>query len=365
MKFLDLDAQYQSIKTEIDSAIQRVISHSAFILGNEVEELEQKIASYCGVKYAVGLNSGSDALTASLLALGIKKNDEVVVPSFTYIATAEAVCLVGATPVFCDVDEKTFNIDPESFKAAITDKTKAVIPIHLYGQPADMDPILIIAKKNKLKVVEDAAQAIGAEYKGKKTCSMGDIGCLSFFPTKNLGAYGDGGMLLTSNPEIADWVRMWRAHGQTKKYYTDFVGASSRLDTLQAAILLAKLTHLDNWNEVRIQMANYYNREFSGIKEIKTPKVLEHVKHVYHQYTLQVANRNELRENLNNSDIPSMIYYPIPLHKQNAYKKVKISTILKNSEMLSNNVLSLPIYPELTGENTQHIVNTILNEYKK
>ena len=348
MKFLDLELQYKSIKNEVDEAINRVISRSSYILGEEVDELEEKIASYCKVKYAVGLNSGSDALTASLFALGIGKGDEVIVPSFTYIATAEAVAIVGATPVFCDVNDRTFNIDPKSFESVITDKTKAVIPVHLYGQPADMDPILSLAKKHNIKVIEDAAQAIGAEYKGKKTCSMGDIGCLSFFPTKNLGAYGDGGMLLTNKKEIADWVRMWRAHGQSKKYYTDFIGASSRLDTIQAAILLAKLPHLDEWNRKRSDLAAEYNKLFANIAGIETPFVPSEVKHVYHQYTIKVKKRDELKNKLAEVDMPTMIYYPLPLHKQKAFLPYCNTAFdLKNSEDLASEVLSLPIYPEI------------------
>ncbi len=345
MKFLDLEAQYNSIREEVDAAIQKVISRSAFILGEEVEELEEKIAAYCGVKYAVGLNSGSDALTASLYALNIGKGDEVVIPSFTYIATAEAVSIVGATPVFCDVDEDTFNIDPKSFKNAITDKTKAVIPVHLYGQPADMDPILDIAKEHDINVIEDAAQAIGAEYKGKKTCSLGNIGCLSFFPTKNLGAYGDGGMLVTNDKDIADWVRVWRQHGQSKKYYTDFVGASSRLDTIQAAILLAKLPHLDEWNQNRRKIADQYNQALEDIDSITAPKVLDGVNHVYHQYTIKSEDRDALKKKLADNDIPSMIYYPLPLHQQEAYSGADQE--LQISENLSDLVLSLPIYPEM------------------
>ncbi|PIS41367.1 MAG: hypothetical protein COT25_03460 [Candidatus Kerfeldbacteria bacterium CG08_land_8_20_14_0_20_42_7] len=348
MKFLDLELQYKSIKNEVDEAINRVISRSSYILGEEVDELEEKIASYCKVKYAVGLNSGSDALTASLFALGIGKGDEVIVPSFTYIATAEAVAIVGATPVFCDVNDRTFNIDPKSFESVITDKTKAVIPVHLYGQPADMDPILSLAKKHNIKVIEDAAQAIGAEYKGKKTCSMGDIGCLSFFPTKNLGAYGDGGMLLTNKKEIADWVRMWRAHGQSKKYYTDFIGASSRLDTIQAAILLAKLPHLDEWNRKRSDLAAEYNKLFATIAGIETPFVSSEVKHVYHQYTIKTNTRDLLKQKLAEVDMPTMIYYPLPLHKQKAFLPYCNTAFdLKNSEDLASEVLSLPIYPEI------------------
>ncbi len=359
MKFLDLEAQYQSIKKEIDAAISRVIRNSSFIMGDEVAELEQKIADYVGVPYAVGLNSGSDALTASLIALGITSGDEVIVPTFTYIATAEAVAITGGKIVFVDINPDTFNIDPKLLEVAITKKTKAIIPVHLYGQAAEMDAIMAIAQKHKLYVIEDCAQAIGAEYKGKKVGSFGTTGCFSFFPTKNLGAYGDGGMVVTSDKKIAEYLRQWRIHGQPKKYYTDFVGASSRLDTMQAAILLAKLPYLDDWNAKRQRLAARYD-ELLVDSKITTPSIAPGASHVYHQYTIRIKDRDAIQAQLNKIGIPTMVYYPVPLHLQKAYRTPDYySASLSKSEKICGQVLSLPIYPEMQKADFEHIIKSL------
>lgn len=357
--FLDLQKQYLSIKKEIDEAIAGVIHTSSFIMGKQVNELEEKIAEYTGTKYAVGLNSGSDALTASLIALGITKGDEVIVPSFTYIATAEAVAIAGAEIVFVDVDPDTYNIDPKDIKNAISKKTKAILPVHLYGQPANMDEIMTIAQEHKLFVIEDAAQAIGAEWDGQKIGSFGDTGCFSFFPTKNLGAYGDGGMVTTNHKDISDFLKKWRIHGQSKKYYTDFVGASSRLDSLQAAILLAKLPHLDSWNAQRRVIAKQYDDALKNTTGITTPKVHPKARHIYHQYTITSDHREKVKERLLNNDIPSMIYYPEPLHTQPPYHTARRVGSLKHAQQLSETVLSLPIYPEMPTEHIEIVSQKI------
>lgn len=360
MKFLDLHAQYKSIQKEIDKAIADVIHSTSFILGKQVEDLENQIADYIGVKYAVGLNSGSDALTASLIALGIGKGDEVIIPAFTYIATAETVSIAGANVVFVDIDAETYNINPEKLTTAITQNTKAIIPVHLYGKPAAMSQIMSIAKQYDLLVIEDLAQAIGAEYNGQKVGSFGDISCLSFFPTKNLGAYGDGGMLVTNKKEVVDFIRQWRIHGQSKKYYSNFIGVSSRLDTLQAAILLAKLPHLDSWIEVRRNLAQIYSDQLADIP-IQVPTSSSNEKHVFHQYTIRIPNkRDEVRQILKKKDIPTMVYYPDPLHTQKAYSKfTKTNDSFIESEKASNEVLSLPIYPELASSDQKMVIDSI------
>ncbi|MBU0597476.1 DegT/DnrJ/EryC1/StrS family aminotransferase [Patescibacteria group bacterium] len=363
MKLLDLNAQYQSIKNEIDWAIQDVIKRSAFIMGDDIKKLESAIAQYCQSKYAVGLNSGSDALLLALRALDIKQGDEVIVPTFTFISTAEVVVLEQAKPIFVDIDPKTFNIDPSKIEEKITSKTKAIIPVHLYGQPADMDPIMDIAARHNLYVIEDAAQAIGAEYKGKKVCSIGHIGCLSFFPAKNLGAFGDAGMIVTEDEKIAEKIAMLRNHGSRKKYYHEFIGDSSRLDNLQAAILRVKLKHLDKWNDLRIQKAEKYNELFKQT-EVVTPSTLPDTKTVYQQYTIRVKKRDELQKNLKEKGIPTAIHYPLPLHLQPAFKYLKYKEgDLIESERASREVLSLPMYPELSADDQNIITKSISNFY--
>lgn len=362
MKFLDLNAQYRTIKNEIDKEIKKVINSSSFILGKYVEKFEKEIAKYIGVKYAVGLNSGSDALTASLVALGIGKGDEVIVPCSTYISTVEAVCIVGAKPIFVDIDINTYNINPNLIEKAITEKTKAIIPVHLYGLSSDMKLIIRVAKKYKIKIIEDCAQAIGAKYFGKKVGSFGDIGCLSFFPTKNLGAYGDAGMIVTDNKKIADFIKKWRIHGQNKKYYTEFVGASSRLDGIQAAILSVKLKYLDKWNKKRNEIAQYYLENIKN-DDIILPIIPKGYFHVFHQFTIRFKkhNRDLFQKKLEKKEIPSIVYYPLPLHQQKAYKFLNTKKHYINSELVSKSVLSLPIYPELNKKNQDEIINELNN----
>lgn len=368
MQFLDLNAQYKSIKKEIDSAIKRVLDGGVFIGGQEVEKLEEEIAKFCGVKYAIGVNSGTDALFLSLKALGIGRGDEVITTPFTFIATAEIIANLGAKPVFVDIEPKTFNIDVSKIKKAITKKTKAIIPVHLFGQMADMSEIMRIAKKYKLYVIEDAAQAIGAEYKGRKAGTMGDFGCFSFFPSKNLGAYGDGGMVITNNKKLAEKIRLLRNHGSSskEKYLNLILGTNSRLDAIQAAILRVKLKYLKKWNEKRLKIAKYYNRNLKGVEDIRIPEILPNRIHIFHQYTIRTKYRDQLKKFLEKNKIPTMIYYPLPLHLQPAFKYwgYKKGDFPK-AEKISKEVLSLPIYPELKKEEQNFIIKKIKEFYEK
>ena len=363
MKFIDLAAQYQSIKKEIDEAIESTIASSSFIMGPAVEELENSIAKYCGTKYAIGLNSGSDALLASMKVLHIGANDEVIVPSYTYIASVETVFLAGAKPVLVDIDPTTYNIDPDCIKKVITSKTKAIMPVHLYGQPAQMDIITKIAKQHNLFTIEDTAQAIGANFNNQKVGSFGDTGCISFFPTKNLGAYGDAGMVVTNNQTIADYLKVWRIHGQNKKYFTDFIGDSSRLDTLQAAILLVKLKHIDEWAQKRRENAQLYNSLLNNDSIIK-PVVGSNCTHVFHQYTIRAQDkRDELQQYLKKHDIPSIVYYPIAQHMQKAYQHLGYKTgSIPHSEQAAKETLSLPNYPEMPEEDI-HTITKIIQKF--
>jgi len=362
MNFLDLTAQYKSIKKEIDKAVKRVLDSSAFIGGKEVEEFEKEVARFCGVKYAIGVNSGTDALFLSLKALDINSGDEVITTPFTFIATAGVVANCGARPVFVDIDPETFNIDPSKIKKAITKKTKAILPVHLFGQMADMDEIMRIAKKHKLYVVEDAAQAIGAEYKKKKAGTVGDLGCFSFFPSKNLGAYGDGGMIVTNNAKLAEKVRLLKNHGSSpkEKYLNLIIGTNSRLDALQAAILRVKLRYLPKWSRERAKRADYYSKNLKNVGDIITPKISSGRTHIFHQYTIRTNSREELQKYLKERGIPTMIYYPLSLHLQPAFKYsgYKKGDLLK-SQSTSKEVLSLPIYPELSKEEQDIIIRKI------
>ncbi len=360
MEFLDLKKQYKSIKKEINQTIQRVLNSSSFILGKEVEEFEKELANYCGVKYAIGVNSGTDALLLSLMALDIGPNDEVITTPFTFIATAEVVALRGAKPVFVDINQKTFNIDPTKIETAITYKTKAIIPVHLYGQPSEMDKIMEIAKKYKLFVIEDCAQAIGAKYKNKMVGSFGDVGCLSFFPSKNLGAFGDGGAVLTNNKQLAEKIKMLHVHGSKKKYYHDFIGVNSRLDAFQAAILKVKLKYLKKWIFLRQQIAQCYTSQLNGLTNIIPPFVAKKCQHVYHQYTIRIKNRNKLQQYLNEQGVPSVVYYPIPLHLQPVFKYLGYKKgDFPEAEKAAEEVLSLPIYPELPKRKQDFIIKKI------
>jgi len=354
---LDLGAQYRTIEHDINAAIRRVLESQHFILGLEVKALEQEVAVYCGRKFGIGVASGTDALTLALCACGMGPGDEVIVPSFTFIATADCVSLLGATPVFADIEPDTFSIDPAQIARKITARTKAIIPVHLYGQSADMDPILELARAHKLRVIEDTAQAIGATYKGRKTASMGDVGCLSFFPSKNLGGYGDGGMVVTDSEEIAKQLRSLRAHGTTKKYFSVRQGWNSRLDELQAAILRVKLAHLDDWSTGRRARAAYYDRLLQDVPAIKRPKTEAGREHVFHQYTVRVPRREVVSKFLNDRGIGNTVYYPVPIHLQPIYESMGYKQgDLPETERACNEVLSLPIYPELTNSQVELVV---------
>jgi dTDP-4-amino-4,6-dideoxygalactose transaminase len=374
--FFDLKPQFVSIETEVQSAIHEVFRTQQFILGPHVEELEQTIARYCNTRYAVGVASGSDALVLSLMALGIGPGDEVILPPFTFFATGGAVSRVGATPVFVDIDPITFNIHPPHIEEKITPRTRALVPVHLYGQCADMEPILAIARPKQLFVVEDAAQAIGAEYKprselgGQRAGQMGDMGCFSFFPTKNLGAFGDAGMIVTDSPDWADKIRSLRIHGSQAKYLHKCIGMNSRLDTLQAAILLVKFRHLEQWTEKRRRKAQRYGDLFKdlidSVPEIHLPSVQHENRHVYHQYVVRVPKRNELKQFLFQEGIGTEIYYPVPLHLQECYSFLGYRRgDLPQSERASEETLALPIYPELTDLQQEFVVDRIKAFYKR
>ena len=361
---LDLGAQYAAIREEIRAALDGVLEAGQFILGSNVKALEQEVAAYCGTKFGIGLASGTDALILSLRAAGVMPGDEVIVPAFSYIATADTVSLLGAIPVFADVSEDTFNLAAEQIERRITPRTKAIIAVHLFGQPADMDAILEIARRRSLAVIEDNAQAIGAAYKGRRAGSMGELGCLSFFPTKNLGAYGDAGMVVTDSPEKAARLRSLRGHGTTKnKYVSEEQGWNSRLDEVQAAILRVKLRHLDAWKTARQANAARYSALLAGVPGITTPQTLPGVEHVYHQYTIRVSvayTRDRVQKTLADQGIASMIYYPLPLHLQPMFAALgNKAGSLPVSERVANEVLSLPIYPELTAEQIRRVAASV------
>lgn len=356
---VDFRAQYKYMEEEIDSAIKEVLLSGQYILGQKVKELEEQVATYCGVKYAVGVASGSDALILALRAIGIGPGDEVITTPFTFVATAHAILHCGAMPIFVDIDPETFNINPLKIEPAITTKTKAIIPVHLFGQPADMDPIMEIARLLKLYVVEDAAQAFGARYKGKVVGSIGHAGCFSFFPNKNLGCYGDGGMVITDDTEIAERIDVLRRQGCKKKYYAELLGYNSRLDALQASILEVKLRYVDKWNEKRRDIARSYNKLLADFP-LKTPYEADYGLHVYHQYTIKISNRDMVRIILREKGVETSIYYPVPLHLQSAYKQQGYKEgEFPESEKVAHEVLSLPMYPEIQEEILEYITSAI------
>ena len=363
---LDLTAQYKSIKSEIDAAITRVVDSQHFILGPEVEAFEKEVASYCGTKYAVGVASGTDALILSLKALGIGKGDEVITAPFTFFATAESVSIVGAKPVFVDVDSKTYCMDPSLIEDKITKNTKAIIPVHLFGQCADMDKILEIAKINNLKVIEDAAQAMGAKYKSRQAGSMGDTGALSFFPSKNLGAFGDAGMVITNDKATADKIKMLRVHGSTIRYIHSAVGTNSRLDALQAAVLRVKLKCLNKRLDGRRKVAEYYNDRLKNINTIIIPYSPPYNTHTYHLYVLRVKPTPEkLSKYLNDAGIEARTYYPVPLHLQECYKNLGYKKgSLPESESASPQTVAIPLYPELGAKEQKFITDHIIESSK-
>jgi len=374
--FFDLNSQFASIKEEIKSALDEVFKTQQFILGPRVEALEQTIANYCQTRYAIGVASGSDAILLSLMALGIGKGDEVLLPPFTFFATAGSVSRVGATPVFVDIDPKTYNIDPSKIERKITSRTKAIIPVHLFGQCADMNPLLEVAKEKKLFIIEDAAQALGAEYKpqpnsnGLRAGRMGDLGCFSFYPTKNLGAFGDAGMVVTNEPQWAEKVRLLRTHGSQPKYFHKWIGINSRLDAMQAAILLVKFKYLENWTTERQKKSGYYRLLFndflSSVEGLELPTIQYQNRHIFHQYVIRAPERDRLKRFLMEQGIGTDIYYPLPLHLQECYSFLKYRRgDLPISEKASEEVLALPIYPELTEIQQTMVVETIKKFYKQ
>jgi UDP-2-acetamido-2-deoxy-ribo-hexuluronate aminotransferase len=368
---VDLRFQYLRIKKEIDGAIQQVLSSTAFIQGKEVGEFAKELGKYLDTPYVIPCANGTDALQIAMMALEYKQGDEIIIPVHTYVATAEVIALLGLKPVFVDVDEKTFNIDITRIERKITKKTVAIVPVHLYGQCADMEQILGLATEYNLHVIEDAAQALGAEYtfsnkKSRRAGTMGIIGTTSFFPTKNLGCYGDGGALFTRDEKLAEKIKMIANHGQKVKYHHDIIGVNSRLDTLQAAILKVKLNYLDDYARKRNDVAAYYDQNLAGIKELDLPHRAPNSTHVFHQYTIKVeGKRNGLREHLAAAGIPTMIYYPVPLHLQNAYLQKKFGEgSFPVTERLSKSVLSLPIHTEMTSEQMEFIIDAVRGYFK-
>lgn len=354
--FVDLKVQYASIKPEVDAAIQGILESCQFTLGTEAAKFEEEFAAYSGAEIGIGVNTGTSALHLALLAAGVGPGDEVITVPFTFVATVAAIHYTGATPVYVDVDPKTFTMDPDGLEQAITPKTKAIIPVHLYGQTADMDPILAIAKKQGLVVIEDACQAHGAEYKGRRAGSMGDMGCFSFYPGKNLGAYGEGGMVTTSNLEFARTIRMLRDWGAEKKYHHVLKGYNYRLEGIQGAVLRVKLRHLEKWTEARRSAAAYFGQALAG-SGIETPFARGDSRHVYHVYAVRTSERAEWQEFLTSRGIQSGIHYPIPVHLQEAYASPRYKAgDFPHSEKAAAEVLSLPMYPELTRPMQDEVV---------
>ena len=372
IQMVDLKGQYQKIKTEVDAAMNEVISSTSFINGPAVKEFQSDFETYLNIKHVIPCANGTDALQIAMMALDLKQGDEVITANFTYVATAEVIGLLGLSPVLVEVNQDTFNIDIDSIERNITSKTKAIVPVHLFGQCADMERIMAIAKKHNLFVIEDTAQAIGADYsfsdgRNFKAGTIGTIGCTSFFPSKNLGCFGDGGAIFTNNDELAKKIRMIAHHGQSVQYVHEVLGVNSRLDSIQAAILKIKLKHLDEYALSRNKVADFYDKAFSNHSKIKIPSRSKNSTHVFHQYTLQIIgyDRSELREKLTEHGIPAMIYYPIPLHKQNAYKNERFKTNdFPITQKLCDTVLSLPMHTELDEETLNYITNTLLRIIK-
>ena len=357
---LDLSAQYAAIGAEIRTAVERVMASQQFVLGREGTALEEEIAKLCGVAHGVGVASGTDALILALRACGVRAGDEVLLPPFTFVATGSAVTALGAKPVFVDIRPDTYNVDPAEFERRVTPRTRAVVVVHLYGLAADTDPILAFAKARNLPVIEDNAQAIGASYKGRRTGSLGDAACLSFYRTKNLGAYGNAGMVVTNSAELAARVRMLRNHGQAAKYLSSEPGWNSRLDEIQAAILRVKLRHLSNWQRARQDHAAEYNRLFSQIPGVMPPLAPEGFEHVYHQYTIRIEPRDALQNFLSERKIGSTVYYPYPLHLQPLYASLGHKAgDFPHAERAAKEVLSLPMYPELRKEQIARVVEAV------
>jgi len=372
IEMVDLKGQYTKIQNEIDAAVLQTLKDAAFINGPQVSEFTNSFSAYLNGAYVIPCANGTDALQIAMMALELEPGDEIIVPSFTYVATAEVIGLLNLKPVMVDVDPLHFNITRENIEQAITSKTKAIVPVHLFGQCVDMEPILALAKEFNLYVIEDTAQAIGAVYTfkdgtKKQAGTMGDIGCTSFFPSKNLGCYGDGGAIYTNNPSLAEKIKMISNHGQVKKYVHKYIGVNSRLDTIQAAILNIKLKHLNAYSNARKVAADRYDQLLSGISNIVTPQRVPNSTHVFHQYTLQVKNgeRDALKKHLENAGIPAMIYYPVPLNEQEAFKTIgSVIGSLSVTEELCKSVLSLPMHTELTEDQQEYIADHIKSYFK-
>jgi UDP-2-acetamido-2-deoxy-ribo-hexuluronate aminotransferase len=370
---VDLVGQYEKIKSEVDAAIANVLNTAAFINGPEVKAFQAELEQYLGAKHVIPCANGTDALQVAMMALGLKPGDEVITANFTYVATAEVIALLGLTPVLVDVHPDTFDIDVKAIESAITPKTKAIVPVHLFGQCADMEAIMALAKKHNLYVIEDVAQAIGADYtfadgSKKKAGTIGTVGCTSFFPSKNLGCYGDGGAMYTNDDELAKKIRMIANHGQSVQYIHDSIGVNSRLDSVQAAVLRVKLKRLDNYAAARNKAAAWYDKAFANHPKIKTPARAKNSTHVFHQYTLQLngVDRTKLREHLASKEIPAMIYYPIPLHMQKAYLDPRYKQgDFPVTEKLCASVISLPMHTELDEETLQYITDSVLEFVNK
>ncbi len=362
--FIDLSRQHKPIKKELMQAFEKVFDSNQFVLGEEVKQFETEVASYVGVKYAIGVSNCTNALLLSLKALSVGSGDEIITTPFTFVATAEVIALLGARPVFCDIEPKSYNIDADKIEAVITNRAKVILPVHLYGQVVDMDKIMHVARENKLKVVEDMAQAIGATYKGKKAGVFGDTACISFFPTKNLSALGDAGMILTNDDELDKKLRAFRVHGASKKYYHDSLGYNDRLDAIQAAFLRVKLRYLDEWNEKRRQIAKKYD---NGLKElVQVPFIYSDNETIYHQYTIRTPNRDELRNYLTDKGIGTAIHYPMPLHLQEAFRYIGYKEgDFPESEKAAEEVLSLPIHHTLTDEEVNYVISSIKGYFSK
>jgi len=363
ISMVDLKGQYNSLKVEIDAAISEVVDSAYFILGPNVKKLEDEIADFCGAKHAVGVASGTDALNLAVRALGLKAGDEVITTPFTFIATAEAIAYVNAKPVFVDIEPDTLNIDPSKIEAAITDRTKAIMPVHLFGLPCNMDEIMKIADRHKLMVIEDCAQSFGAKYNGRVTGTIGDAGCFSFFPSKTLGCYGDGGMVITNSDEVAEELRVLRNHGSRERYHHHIIGFNSRLDEIQAAILRVKLKRVEVYNETRRGNARLYQEGLEGTS-ITIPQTAAEGAHVYNYYNILSDRRDDIHKALTDAGIASAIYYPVPLHQQEVFNDYCKGVKMPVSEDIAKKILSLPMYPELASEQIAEICSVIRSALK-
>jgi dTDP-4-amino-4,6-dideoxygalactose transaminase len=360
VQFIDFREQYNIIKDEVDVGLKAVFERGDFILGEAEKRFEGEFAAYCDAKFAVGVNSGTDALYIALSALDLKPEDEVILPTFTFIATALCVSNVGAKPVFVDIEEETYNIDPKKFASAITPRTKAVIPVHIYGQPSNMDEIAAIARKHKIKIVEDAAQAHGALYQKRKVGSLGDVACFSFYPTKSLGAFGDGGMIVTNDKTIYEKCLMLRDYGRVGRYEHKIKGHNSRLDTIQAVVLSAKLKHLDQWNKMRNDVALWYAHSLKGVSSVITPQILNDRTHVFQTYAVRLKNRDFICEEMKKQGVGVLIHYPIPLHLQEAYAELGYQRgDFPVAEKIANEILSLPMFPHMSKEQVEYVAHCL------